>query len=129
MLFREFPVNLRIGLLNDLFKEQWSANLPGGILESFGRLFKNSVQLYVYPWRNMESDDLVTADNFKTPEEWRFFYKHLIQNERIRSIAVGNLDLLTMTGRGILKMIEAGKTDWEAFVPEKIHPIVRRMQA
>ena len=31
---------LSIGLLNELFKEKWSENLPGGILESFGRLFK-----------------------------------------------------------------------------------------
>ena len=120
---------LSIGLLNELFKDKWSANLPGGILESFGRLFKNRVQLYVYPWQNLESKELVTAENFEAPENWQFFYKHLLQNDRIRSIEVGDKKLLSMTGIDILEMIEAGGTDWEAWVPEKVHSIVRRMQA
>ena len=122
-------ITLSIGLLNELFKEKWSTNLSGGILESFGRLFKNRVQLYVYPWRSTKSDELVTAENFEAPENWQFFYKHLMQNDRIRSIEAGNLDLLSMTGRSVLKLIEAGGTDWEALVPEEVHSIVRRMQA
>ena len=35
--------------LIDLFDEKNHARLPGGILESFGRLFKNDLKLYVYP--------------------------------------------------------------------------------
>lgn len=120
---------LSIGLLNELFKEKWSANLAGGILESFGRLFKNNVQLYVYPWKNTHSNELVTAENFEAPEEWRFFYKHLLQNDRIRSVEVGDLKLLSMTGRGVLGLIEAGGTEWESWVPEEMHSIVRRMQS
>jgi len=47
--------NERIGIvmgvpsLVDLFDEKNHAQLPGGILESFGRLFKNDLKLYVYP--------------------------------------------------------------------------------
>ena len=35
--------------LIDLFDETNHAHLPGGILESFGRLFKNELKLFVYP--------------------------------------------------------------------------------
>ena len=35
--------------LIDLFDENNHAELPGGILESFGQLFKNGLRLYVYP--------------------------------------------------------------------------------
>ena len=121
-------ITLSIGLLNELFKEKWSANLAGGILESFGRLFKNQVQLYVYPWTSNESDELVTAENFEAPENWQFFYKHLIQNDRIRSIEAGDLKLLSKTGRDVLEMIESGTTEWESWVPAEVHSIVRRMQ-
>ena len=120
---------LSIGLMTELFKDKWSANLPGGILESFGRLFKNHVQLYVYPWQNMESKQLVTAENFEAPEDWKFFYKHLLQNDRIRSIEAGDTKLLSKTSRDILELIEAGGTEWEAWVPAEVHSIVRRMQA
>jgi len=117
---------LSIGLLNELFKEKWSANLPGGILESFGRLFKNSVDLYVYPWHNTRSKELVSADNFKAPKDWQHFYQHLLHNRRIRPVGVGDLSLLARTGRKILDEIEAGSPGWEQWVPEAARPVVRR---
>jgi hypothetical protein len=119
---------LSIGLLNELFKAKWSENLAGGILESFGRLFKNRVQLFVYPWHNTKSLELVTVDNFKAPENWQFFYQHLLQNDRIHSIGVGDPALLAMTSRKAMKLIEAGGTDWQQWVPEEAHQLVRRMQ-
>ena len=40
--------------LIDLFDEKNHAQLPGGILESFGRLFKNDLKLYVYPMLRLD---------------------------------------------------------------------------
>lgn len=120
---------LSIGLLNELFKEKWSEDLPGGILESFGRLFKNRVQLFVYPWHNTRSKELVTADNFKAPEAWTYFYQHLMKNGRVRSIGVGDPALLAKTGRKILKMIRDGEPGWDQWVPEEAHAMVRRQLA
>ena len=117
---------LSIGLLNELFKPKWSVNLKGGILESFGRLFKNRVQLHVYPWHNTKSMELVTADNFKAPDNWQYFYRHLLQNEQIRAVGVGDPALLAKTGRKILDEIHAGKPGWEDWVPEEAHEMVRR---
>lgn len=117
---------LSIGLLNELFKEKWSANLAGGVLESFGRLFKNGVQLFVYPWHNAHSMELVTAENFKAPKNWQHFYTHLIQNERILPIGVGDPSLLANTGRKIMKMIEADDTSWRNWVPVEAHGMVER---
>jgi hypothetical protein len=117
---------LSIGLLNELFKAKWSADLSGGVLESFGRLFKNRVQLYVYPWHNVRSKELVTADNFKAPENWQFFYQHLLQNDRVRSVGVGDPTLLARTGRRVLESIHSGEPGWEAWVPEAALEIVRR---
>jgi hypothetical protein len=38
--------------LRELFEEKYYTDLEGGILESFGRLFKNALKLYVYPCRD-----------------------------------------------------------------------------
>src|SRR3712207_3845223 len=43
-----------------LFDEASHAHLPGGILESFGRLFKNDLVLYVYPM--LRDGEVVTVD-------------------------------------------------------------------
>ena len=117
---------LSIGLLNELFKEKWSANLSGGILESFGRLFKNRVQLYVYPWHNKAGKELVTAGNFKAPANWGHFYRHLVENGRIRPVQVGDSSLLAKTGRGVLNDILSGNPEWEKWVPVEAHDMVRR---
>ena len=117
---------LSIGLLNELFKEKWSANLAGGVLESFGRLFKNRVQLFVYPWHNTHSMELVTAENFKAPKNWQHFYTHLLENERILPIGVGDPGLLANTGRKVMRKIEANDASWREWVPVEAHGLVER---
>src|SRR6201987_1441642 len=51
--------------LIDLFDEKNHAQLPGGILESFGRLFKNELKLYVYPVQPPPEDELKTVHDIK----------------------------------------------------------------
>lgn len=120
---------LSIGILNELFKEKWSEDLAGGMLESFGRLFKNKVNLYVYPWHNITSGELVTADNFKAPKNWELFYRHLRDNQRICAVGTGNPSLLAKTSRTVLRQIEAGDLDWKNWVPLEAQAIVERHNA
>jgi len=116
---------LSIGLLNELFKEKWSENLQGGILESFGRLFKNQLSLLVYPWRNRTGEELVTADNFLAPGHLRHLYQHFLENGMISDIGCGDECLLKKTGREILRSASEGG-DWEEWVPEEARALVGR---
>lgn len=115
---------LSIGLLNELFKEKWSENLAGGILESFGRLFKHELGLYVYPWRKRNSSALVTAENFKTSPEFTHLYQHFLENGMIHSIPCGDEDLLKYTGRDVQRMIVGGQDLWKDLVPGQAHTSV-----
>ncbi|MGB0775904.1 MAG: TonB-dependent receptor, partial [Akkermansiaceae bacterium] len=112
---------LSIGLLNELFKEKWAENLAGGILESFGRLFKHELSLYVYPWANRKSGELVTAENFQTAPHLSHLYQHFRENGLIHSIPCGDQSLLSFTGRDIQKMIATKDETWRAYVPEQAH--------
>jgi len=112
-------ISLSIGLLHELFKEKWSENLEGGILESFGRLFKNKLSLYVYPWQNRQSGELVTAENFKVEEQLKNLYAHFLENKLINSVECSDLTLLQKTGRDLKVMIESGDEDWRNWVPEE----------
>jgi len=109
---------LSIGLLNELFKAKWSQNLAGGLLESFGRLFKEGITLLVFPWKNRRSGELVTAGNFLAPENSRHLYQHFVDNGRIRGLACGDEALLAHTGRDICRMILNGDEQWRSLVPE-----------
>lgn len=115
---RPVGIVLSIGLLNELFKPKWSENLAGGLLESFGRLFKNEVSLYVYPWKNDSSGEEVTATKFKAPTHERHLYQYLLDNGKVVDVPPGNPELLTLTGRDVQKLISQGDEAWRKFVPE-----------
>ena len=109
---------LSIGLLNELFKPKWSENLAGGLLESFGRLFKEGVTLQVFPWKNRRSGELVTAATFRPPDDSVHLYRHFMANNRIQGIPCDDDKILAYTGRDVCKMISAGDAEWKALVPE-----------
>ncbi|MGD7652618.1 MAG: TonB-dependent receptor [Verrucomicrobiales bacterium] len=117
---------LSIGLLNELFKAKWSSNLEGGLLESFGRLFKAGVTLQVFPWKNRKSGELVTVENFKTPENCVHLYQHFVDNGRIRDVAVAHEGLLAHTGRDVCRMILDGDESWLDLVPECARKMAER---
>ena len=63
--------------LIELFDEKYYAQLPGGILESFGRLFKNDLKIYVYPLQRSDGEELQTVDNLEVASELRSLYDYL----------------------------------------------------
>ena len=63
--------------LIELFDESNYTQLPGGILESFGRLFKNDLRIYVYPLRRTEVDELQTVDTIEVEPALRPLYDYL----------------------------------------------------
>ena len=46
----------------ELFAEKYYADLPGGILENFGRFFKNDLKIYAYPLQRGPKDELHVID-------------------------------------------------------------------
>ena len=117
---------LSIGLLNELFKPKWSENLAGGLLESFGRLFKQGVTLQVFPWKNRRSGELVTAETFQPPDDSMHLYRHFIANHKILGIPCDDDRILAHTGRDVCRMIVAEDKDWKELVPEAAWSMAER---
>ena len=112
-------VILSIGLLNELFKEKWSQHLDGGILESFGRLFKEQVCLLVSPWKNRKTGKLVTAGNFEPPTKFKALYEFLSSNQYVYNLPCGDDSLLDWTPRDLRLMKEEGRDEWKDLVPDE----------
>lgn len=114
-------ISLSIGLLNELFKEKWAKDVPGGILESFGRTFQHKTRLFVSPWLNRRSNEFVTARTFRAPQGYEHLYRHFIENNLVVDVPFFNEKLLRYTPRDIQKMIETGDPMWKDLVPEVAH--------
>jgi len=115
---KRIGIILSIGLLNELFKPKWSENLAGGILESFGRLFKEGLTLHVFPWKNRISGEVVTAESFRAPSESVYLYRHFMENRKIIPVDFPGESLPNLTGRDLCRMIRDGHGSWHAHVPE-----------
>jgi hypothetical protein len=111
--------------LRDLFEEKYYTALEGGILESFGRLFKNDLRLYIYPLLEKATGNLVNVENLDVPPKLRKLYGHLVDNGLIRQLENVNRDYLHMFSRDALNRIRAGDPTWEAMVPPEVATIIK----
>ena len=128
-LFRytQKPMGVVMGIptLREVFDEKYYVGLAGGILESFGRLFKYDLRLYVGPALGETPDDLVTVENFQPPAHLHHLYAYLYGNGFIKGLQGIRPELLTIFSHEILAKIRAGRADWEVCVPSKVAEMIR----
>lgn len=117
---------LGAGSLATLFDEKYYAHLEGGILESFGRLFKNDTRIYVYPFLNPETKGLITVDNMELSAELKMLYGYLVERGCIRQLDGYNPEYLGIFSRDVLRKIANGDDTWEEAVPGPIADIIKR---
>ena len=111
--------------LIDLFDERNHAQLPGGILESFGRLFKNGLKLYVYPLRPGPDDELKTVDDIKVEPDLQPLYDYLAGRGSFVNLDNYKPEYLQIFSRDVLRRIAAQDTDWETMVPEAVADLIK----
>jgi hypothetical protein len=112
------------GSLCELFDEKYYGDLDGGILESFGRLFKNELRIYVYPLRD-ENGELSTVDNLEVAPALRKLYGHLVERGCIRQLENFDPNLLHIFSRDILRRIREGDASWQEMVPQAIAEVIK----
>jgi hypothetical protein len=122
---RKIAITMGAASLRDLFDEKYYTALEGGILESFGRLFKNDLRLYIYPLLDQATGSLVTVDNLDVAPKLRKLYGYLVDNGCIKQLENVNRDYLHIFSRDALRKIRAGDRTWEAMVPAEVAAIIK----
>ena len=121
------PIGLPIGLvrLRDVFDEKFYTDLPGGLMESLGQLFKNGAKLYVYPSLDKKTGRLTTIENLEVPPHLRHLYAHLVENKFIENIAPYNADALKIYSGEVLAKIHAGDEALSQLIPAPIFEVIK----
>lgn len=142
-------VAMGINNLLEVFNEKYYEHLEGGILESFGRLFRNAVKLYIYPMQQAAYDRyiasasgaaaphtvgnhafsnavLINAKNLQVSDHLRNLYDHLLENHYIDCIVGYDMDTLSIFSRDVLNRIKAGDVTWERMVPEPVVEAIKK---
>ena len=110
--------------LLDLFDESHHADLPGGILESVGRLFKNELRLFVYPM--LRGGDVVTVDTVAVADELQPLYDYLARRGSFVGLDNDKPDYLSILSRDVLKRIPTDDTSWESMVPPEVCDLIKK---
>jgi len=139
-----------INNLLEVFNEKYYENLDGGILESFGRLFRNLVKLYIYPMRinaydrycsqnptespttglgksehPLAIDVWINAINLQVEMHLRNLYAHLLETGSLVPIKGSNPSVMDIFSRDVLAKIQRSESGWESMVPDRVAATIK----
>jgi hypothetical protein len=103
--------------LREIFEEKYYTHLAGGILESFGRLFKNDLKVYAYPLLDHKTRALITAGNLRVAPKLQHLYDYLIENQHIQPIRDFRHENLSIFSRDVYRRMREGNASWVHDVP------------
>ncbi len=123
---QKIGITMGVASLRDLFDEKFYSQLDGGILESFGRLFKNDLKLYIYPLLERTTGKLTTVDDLEVAPELRKLYEYLVGKHCIEQLDNFNPEYLPIFSRDVIEQIKAGDPTWSEKVPDEVAEVIRR---
>ncbi len=123
-------IGLTIGVNSfvSIFDENYYNDLSGGILEAFGKMFRNNLKVYLYPIKNKDNGEIINSNNLILHPRMKDFYKFFKYNGRIVDIFDYESKYLTIFSRNILKKIKKGKNGWEDKLPEGISDLIVKQE-
>lgn len=121
-LARGQKMGLILGIYNlqTIFDEKYYSNLPGGLLEAFGRGFGHDISMYVYPAINVENGEIYNLDNFKVNDNLKGLLQYMKDNDKLSSVEGYNAKLLHIISDDVLSKINADVSSWEDDVPVEV---------
>jgi len=120
------PIALAMGALSlrELFDDKYYEHLPGGILESFGRLFKHDLCIYVSPAIDPQSGKVLGLKDIEVAHQLRHLYEHLRENRYLRPLNSINHDYLNIYSHEVLEKIKHRAEDWQQLVPPQVAQLI-----
>lgn len=143
------PLGIVLGINNliDIFTERYYENLPGGILEAFGRLFKAGVRLYIYPMLGesfakyasdtlteaapegdrgeLAGNALITVHNVRVSNHLRSLFAYLLENRFLESVYEFRRANMRIYSREVLGMLQRQEPTWEQHVPGPVAKLIK----
>lgn len=121
------PIGMVMGanILGEVFNESYYEDLPGGLLEGMGRLFKRQVRIFVHPWLDQVTGELNTAENLELPDAVATLYQYLLTQGKISAIEGYNPEYLSIHSDDVRTAIRANG-EWQHLVAPRVAELIRR---
>lgn len=125
--YTQKPIRLvtSVVTLMELFDPRLSEHLDGGILESFGRLFKNDLKVLVAPRRDRASGRNRTLFDVQLPEPISLMFAYLVRTGSIDGLTNVAPEYMSIRATELIDAIARGSDAWENGVPEEVAQLIR----
>jgi hypothetical protein len=125
--FTDRLIGMAVGLpsVREIADERYYADLPGGVLESAGRLFKRSVKMYVYPARDPVTHEIHSVESAPLSPPWQHLRDLLVQIGRLEPIRHYDEAYLSLHTPEARRRIGTGDPSWEAMVPPVVAAMIK----
>ncbi|MEW4455443.1 TonB-dependent receptor [Bremerella sp. JC817] len=121
----KIAITMGAGSMRELFDDKYYTQLDGGILESFGRLFKNDLKIYCYPLLDRDTGELMTCENLEIKPELKKLYGYLLERGGINNLDNYDPDCLGIFSRDVLRKIGECDLSWESMVPAPVAKVIK----
>ena len=115
------PIGIALGLtrLINLFDEAFYQKLPGGILESFGRLLKANLRLFVYPTLDKKTGEVQRLETLSSLGSLQLLFEYLRNRGSFIGLEPTDLSVLSIYPRDVLEAIASHDPKWKTMVPQE----------
>ena len=124
---QKIALAMGVSSLLNIFEEKYYTHLTGGILEGLGKLFRNTMKIYLYPMIGNE-EQIVDSTNLKVDLHIKELYKFFKKNNQIIDIEDYEKDHLSIFSRDVLKLLQQNQNGWEDKLPEGISKIIQEKE-
>jgi len=120
--FKMIKLRVIIGLptFDKTLDASYYTDLRGGLLEAMGALFQSNVKVYLYPYIDAHSGELIYPDDAHFSAENKLLWQYLNMTKKIlvlRSIPYKSLEIRS---DHITSLIENGDDSFREYVPEEV---------
>ena len=126
--FRLIKLRIVVGLptFDKIMDSSNYTDLRGGLLEAMGNLFQENVKVYLYPYIDMHSGEVIYPEDSHFSEPNRMLWQYMNVTKKILILNSIPSKKLEISSEHISRMIENGDDNLINFVPEKVFNHIKK---
>ncbi|PTN09252.1 TonB-dependent receptor [Mangrovibacterium marinum] len=104
------------------------SDLRGGLLESVGKLFHENVKLYLFPFIDTKSGEVVYPDDDHFSGSNKLLWQYLNETKKILILKIQSVDLIKQTSEHLRELIRNGDERLANFLPASVYEQIKEQE-
>ena len=109
----------------NIFDMKYYHHLQGNLLEGIGKLFANSLKIFLYPILDKDGTTVIDSNNLNINHRVMDLYHYFKSSNKIIDIKDYKVEYMKIQGPSVFKKIRSNEDGWEDLLPEGIAETIK----